>query len=407
MIQNINRCTPQPECFESDLRETTLKALQIVLDFPPSSVGGIEVHVCHLAEELSKLGIECTVIHGGATKSLTGHKEKRKARREWPGQTFRVEEVTSLNLLGKSSCFMPSLPYCIRDKKPDIIHAHGYWNLYAIEAGLMGFLSKVPRILTVHGIGDYRSMSNLGKKTVLFTYDKTLGRASLSLYSRFIAVSNDVKRDVIARGVSAQKVAVIPNGVELDDYARKPAEVSNHNCPIIMCCGRLDESKGYQFMIKAMPLIIKRVGRIKLVLIGADVGYRKHLSKLVRDLHLGSHVEFAGYIPKEEKIRILQSATVVVVPSLREPFGLIVLEAMAAGIPLVATKAGGIVDIVDSENALLVPAGDSGSLAREIIRVLTDEGLRRKLICNAKSSVKNFNWSSVAQRTRDIYNCLA
>jgi len=381
-----------------------MKVMQIVVDFPPFAHGGSEVHVFYLTHELNKLGIQCIVIHGGATKPPINDNIKTY-NRSFDLNLFRLKRIFSISILGKFKAFMPSLPFVIMKEKPDIIHVHGYSFLYTIIGGLISYIFKIPSVLTIHGMQDYSIHSSSISRILPYIYDETLGRASLLLYNRLIAISSDVRTDIIKHGINTEKIELIPNGVDSDYYSKIPNYSLNkmEKKPFILCVGRLEERKGFQFMIRALPTIIKKIGSINLIIIGADAGYGDYLKKLVKELKLENYVRLLGYVSEDVKLQALHSAAIVVIPSIREPFGLIVLEAMAADRPVVATSAGGIVDIVKNNSAILVPPMDSIKLADAIIKILTNDDVKRTLIFNARKEVERFKWSFMAKRIINLY----
>jgi glycogen synthase len=134
-------------------------------------------------------------------------------------------------------------------------------------------------------------------------------------------------------------------------------------------------------------------------------GYRAHLEAFVRFCHLEDAVQFTGFIPDSELLRLYRVVDVAVYPSLYEPFGIVALEAMAAGAPVVVSDAGGLKEVVrHEETGILTWAGNPESLAWGILRVLQDPAAARRRAQNAQKAVqREFNWKRIAQQTQQVY----
>lgn len=179
------------------------------------------------------------------------------------------------------------------------------------------------------------------------------------------------------------------------------------NDRIVLYVGRLVPVKGVDVLIEAVPKILSVHPNVKLVIIGE--GYaRQHLSNLVRSLGIDHKVYFAGYISDHEVRKILHHAEVQVIPSRYEPFGIVCLEAMASGVPVVASDIGGLSEIMeDGVTGLKVPPDNSDALASAVNRVLSDATLRDSISEKAREQVvKQFSWEAVVDMMIQIYNSI-
>jgi glycosyltransferase involved in cell wall biosynthesis len=211
-----------------------------------------------------------------------------------------------------------------------------------------------------------------------------------------ITVSQSTKEDLVKVGLPEENLHVITEGLDHDLY--KPGGDKETN-PHILYVGRLKRFKGVHFLIEAMRRVVQVLPSSKLSIVGrGEPEYERELKQLTKDLNLEDSVTFHGYVSEEEKIRRMQEAHVLVLPSQREGFGLVVIEANACGTPVVATHALGLRDsIIDGETGLLVPYEDVEALANAIIRVLSDEGLREELSRNAIEWAGRFSWEKTAE----------
>ena len=174
---------------------------------------------------------------------------------------------------------------------------------------------------------------------------------------------------------------------------------------VLVAVGVLHERKGFHYLVKALGLMRQGKKKVKLLIIGEDGGYAKELEQLTKLLGLEEHVILAGYLSSRKKIMAMKEADIVVIPSLIEPFGLVALEAMAIGKPIIATKVGGLKSILeDGKTALLVEPADSNHLAKTITDLLKNTALRRRLSDNSRKAVIRYSWNTVVDRYLEIYH---
>ena len=177
--------------------------------------------------------------------------------------------------------------------------------------------------------------------------------------------------------------------------------------PLILFVGRLVPLKGPQVLIEAMGQVAQVHPEAQLVLVG-DGALRDQLRQHAQELGLAGQVRLLGYVRGKPLAALYRAADVVVVPSLYEPFGLVALEAMVSGTPVVAADAGGLAALVrDQQTGLKVPPNDPRALAGGILRLLTDHDLASGLAANARRmAMKQYSWTDVAKRTLALYQGL-
>jgi 1,4-alpha-glucan branching enzyme len=198
----------------------------------------------------------------------------------------------------------------------------------------------------------------------------------------------------------------IHNGIDLSSFTDLRAEEEGEE-HTILSVGRLEWRKGYKYLIDAMPNVLSEYTSAKLLVVG--VGDQKaHLQRHARKLGIENSVLFLGKVSAERLYSLYHEAEVYVQPSLYEPFGITILEAMSMRKPVVATRVGGIPEIItNGVEGLLVEPGDSLQLAKATTNLFSDSSSRRRLSTNARKRVeREFTWEAIAKKTLEFYTNL-
>ncbi len=226
-----------------------------------------------------------------------------------------------------------------------------------------------------------------------------------------IVNSNYMKRELQSLfGLPFEKINVAPNGININmfngiekDYDfRRQYALDNEK--IILFMGRLVYEKGVQHLISAMPKILAGYHDAKLVIAGKG-GMIDELKAQVNSMGIGNKVYFTGYMDAKQVCKMYKCADISVFPSTYEPFGIVALEAMLAGTPVVVSDIGGLNEIVThGVDGMKSYAGNSNSLADSILELLYNPQLSDNVVKKAKAKVKNeYNWAKIAQDTHFIY----
>src|SRR5215218_2409244 len=267
-----------------------------------------------------------------------------------------------------------------REHRVDLVHAHAPYA-GTVLARLGALLAGVP-VLTHAHVRD-----SLSRRAPVRAYQRALSWATTRMpRSAVIAVSEAVARDFVEQGTSPRALHVVYNGVEAG--ASTPAGDARAElgiapaAPVVMHVGRLCESKGQALLIRAARRVVAERPDARFVLVGDDLveggAYRARLESVAAELGLGAHVLFTG--PRADVARLLASADLLALPSAVEGLPLVVLEAMAAGKPVVATAAGGTAELVrDGETGTLVPYADVPALADALLLHLGDPERSRRM----------------------------
>jgi glycosyltransferase involved in cell wall biosynthesis len=304
----------------------------------------------------------------------------------------------------------------LRRQRYDVILAGS--TLVVPMARLLGQLFHVPVVALVHGL-------DLVYPQPLY---QGLVRAVLPTCARVIAVSQATGEAAQQRGVAPARLVIIPPGIVWAEFATVPdvqavrQRYGLEGRLVLLSAGRLVRRKGVlEFIATALPSIVARYPET-LFLVAGDHPHqalahtedlRGQIRETVQRLGLAPHVRLLGWLPRPELVQLYHSCDLFVLPALAVPgdmegFGLVLLEANAAGKPVVATRLGGIPDAVQhGHSGMLVEAGDGPALARAIIDLLTDRRRRAQLGAAGRARVQaQFDWPLVAQRYVEVLTTL-
>lgn len=199
-------------------------------------------------------------------------------------------------------------------------------------------------------------------------------------------------------------VRTIPNGINLRQFSQKEDMALGSGHPVILCSGRIFAEKGQLTLIEALPEVLAHVDATVCFVGGNDPVYYQNLLDLAVENNVEKNIYFAGPRPYAEMPGIYRGADIVVAPSLSETFGMAILENMAMGNIVVASRVGAVPDLIDSEvNGMLVEPRDPHALAQAIIRGLTDKSLRRRIWENAPRKAAMFDIRKTAEEVEKIY----
>lgn len=280
----------------------------------------------------------------------------------------------------------------------DILHLHGYKSctLGRVAGAFLG----IPVVLHEHG----------AFPSVPF-HQRVADWLLSPLGDRMIAVSEAVAEFCIEqRSVDPGKVEVIPNSIPLDDFRNVPRQAAEEvaeefgldpNAPIIGSVGRLDEEKGTTYLLDAVPAIQEEIPEVKVLVVGEGT-LRTELEEKAERLGIAEDVVFTG--ERRDVARLYKLMDVKVIPSINEGMPLTLLEAMTAGTPVVATKAGGIVELIeDGENGRLVPPQKPEEIAQAVVTLLQNSEYRQNIAEEAQKRVQQYDIQNSMRKIEKIY----
>lgn len=290
-------------------------------------------------------------------------------------------------------------------EKFDIVHTH------TAKAGVLGRIAaRIARVSTTihmpHGHNFYGYFGPLLSKLVI-----TTERFLAHFTDRIIALTELEKRDLIEFKVTNdERISLIYQGLELDRFTQ--ANINNIKIResfnirpeeyVVGMIGRLEPIKGPEYFIEAAREISKEFAQLKFILVG-EGSLRKNLEARIKNLGLEDRFIFTGW--REDIPEILSILDILVLPSLNEALGMVLIEAQAMGVPVVATKTGGIPEVIkDNQTGILIPAGDFKSLTLAIRHLLTDKQKRLNMAETAKSWVRDrFKARDMVEKISQLY----
>jgi glycosyltransferase involved in cell wall biosynthesis len=354
-----------------------MKALMPVLHYSPV-IGGLETWTENIAERLS--GKEGVFVVTGRVSGQPSVETKNGVN------IFRTSLFSLKNLSYSSPLYVFStLPFIflksfflIKKEKIQLLHCQGL--LSAILGWCLKRLTGVSYIVTVQSLEKKGFWEKLAYKNAAFC----------------VAVSGAVKEYFQNMGV--ENIAVIPNGIDIKRFEKLDRQEARNKLGLndkfaIMTVARLEKRKGLEFLIRALP----ELNFPFVCFLVGDGEEGANLENLSEKLGVSDKVKFLGQIDNKEIPGYLAAADCFVLPSLEEGFGIVVLEAQAAGLPVIGTNIGGIKDIIeDSKTGLLVEPADPKELADAIAKVYSGQ----KFI---KPDLEKYDWDKIADQVKEVY----
>ena len=294
----------------------------------------------------------------------------------------------------------------------DIIHAHFSTPLGELAGARCAKKRKVPFVLTYHG--DWQeSFGGFIRRTALSFYNKYLLDKVLSYADVIISPSEYYIDESRFLEKYRDKIVVIPNGIKIEDF---DISLSREQCReqlglplnknMILFVGNLIPYKGPDVLVKAMPIIVKKVPDTELVFVGTG-GMRAELEELSKKMGIEKYVTFAGFVEERLKPLYYRAADVFCLPSTlnTEVFPIVLLEASASGLPMVVSDLDTFKCIIDEgSNGLFTKRRDESNLADVIISLLENEEVRNTMSKNSRKNVEEYSWERIAEETKKVYS---
>ncbi|RJQ71881.1 glycosyltransferase family 1 protein [Pseudonocardiaceae bacterium YIM PH 21723] len=392
-----------------------MRVLMLSWEYPPVMVGGLGRHVHALAVRLAALGHEVVVLcrtetgtdastHPTTDEVLEGVRVLRVAE-DPPHLVFERDLVAWTLAMGHAMvrAGLGLLP----DWKPDVVHAHDW--LVAHPAIALADTLRVPLVATVHATeaGRHGGWLSHPLNQQVHSVEWWLANRADSL----ITCSQAMRAEAaLLFDVDPEPITVLHNGIEpthwqpsaVDVAAAKRKYVGDRK--LLFFFGRLEWEKGVQDLIAALPRIRKQHKDAEVVIAG-NGSQTEWLMDVARKNRVRRAVHFAGYLPDGELPALLAGADAVVLPSRYEPFGIVALEAAAAGAPLVASTAGGLGEaVLHGKTGLSFPPGDVPAIAEAVCQVLDDpKAAHRRASAAKRRLATDFDWTRIAQDTAEVY----
>lgn len=354
--------------------------------FPPEGIGGTEFLSYNTAKYLAKSGNEVYVITSGGKEAPA-----QEIKEGFNICRISYPKLSSFGVL----IFWVRIYFYIKKINPDIVHCQ------TAQMGPPCLLAKkmlgIPYIVFGHGSDIYLS----------WKFKKTISKTIFSSAGAVVALTNHMK-NAMAK-YCKKEIIIIPNGASMEDFgglsketARTKLKISPQE-KVILFVGRIITLKGVEYLVEAFLTVKKKIQNVKLFLLGEGEQFQE-VQSIVKKSKLVNEVIFTGNVPVEDIPCYMAASDIFVLPSLSEGFPLVIIEAMASGLPIVATKVTGLPEIVkDGENGFLVEAKNPDQIAEKVLLLLKDDNLRERISKINKERSKEYSLENVVDKLEKIY----
>jgi len=372
--------------------------------------GGMSVYILELVQELAAQGISIDIytrVHNPEDAQIVELGQNTRLIHLRAGEDDYIHKLAVYSYLPDFACNVENFRKR-NDLRYDLVFSH-YWL-----SGWAGkYLSQwwnVPHVMMFHTLGAAKNRVGIGEDEPELRIN-TEGLLARDCH-RIIATTEKEKEDLTRNyGASPEIISVIPCGVNLNLFRPMDKKIAKQQLgfdgdKIILFVGRIEPLKGIDQLLQAMPYL-KNGRRLRLVIVGAGENGQygmERLQKLSQNLHIGDLVTFSGLIKHEELKHFYNAADVCVIPSYYESFGLVALESMACGTPVVATSVGDLKSIIrQGETGYVVADNTPSVLANKIDLLLLKPGSDAKYTSSIRTSITRFSWSNIAREIARVF----
>lgn len=303
--------------------------------------------------------------------------------------------------------FWPSLFWKLMKNDFDIIHSHLFAHPHFVISAIVAKIKKIPHIHTTHCPWSDAPRSLVGNTGILISYN-LFSMLSLKKVDKIIAITPWENKFIKRYGGKEEQIINLPNGMSNDffikakknDFRKKIGIGNNEN--LVLFFGRLNFTKGPDKFVEIAKKVLEKENNLKFLIRGPDEGLKKIVKEKIGDEKRIMLLDETR--DKKEIIKMYQSSNVFVMPSYREGLPLTLFEAMASGLPVVATPVNGIpYEIKDGENGFLVEYGDNKNFARKIIELIKNKKLREKISKNNIKKSERYKWDLISKKILQLY----
>ena len=387
----------------------TLHVLRLASVFEPSRgalspgsarfdpVGGMQTHTAALSRCLDRRGVAQTVV----TARLAGPR-----CHEQLGLHSCIIRVGVRFPRLRQLWALSALPHVLRPaRRIDVVHVHQGEDLAALPLGwLAATVHRCPLVVTLHLSVRHTMRGRSARAMLLRTVGGLIERAVLRRADVVLVLTRRSAVLVQRDGVLPERIHVLPSGFDPElfagDFDDPFPEVGR---PRVAYVGRLAPQKAPGLVVEAFA----RLTRPAHLLVVGDGPDRRLVESLARSLRVADRMSLRGFVEHAQIPAVLAFVDVLVLPSTYEELGSVLVEAMASGVPVVATRVGGIPEVVDDGvTGFLVPPGDAAAIAATVDRLLGDPVLAKRMAEHAKKRAVSYSWPALAGRVADIYRSI-
>ncbi len=374
--------------------------IAFVCPFYTPVFGGVKQVVEELANRYTKDGHEVHVY-------CSDWDEKKRIKiKEEIINGVHVHRCRYWFILSKYSAFWPSIFWKLLKGNFDLIHSHASGHPHQFLAALAAKLKGIPSIHTTHSPwieGKYRSLSS---KLLTWLSYRTFTKLSFKMTDKIVAITPSELNNIYKYGGNKNKTIVIPNGMPTiylkkadKTKFRKEHKLKNK---IVLFFGRVSHVKGPDKFVLAAKELLKERKDIDFVIVGPDgdlANTIRYMIKGVKGIHW-----FRSLYDKKKIAEMYQASNVYVLPSYREGMPLSLFEAMASGLPVVATPTNGVPYVMEEGiNGFFAEYGDVEAIKRGILKIIDNPKLAKKISINNREEAKKYTWEEIAKRYMEIY----
>lgn len=369
-----------------------MKILHVTKKYP-DALGGDAVVVANLQKHQEAAGYQVAILTSNCPEIRRGRHIYRFGLSDTPEA---LDHITLRRLLSLVGLFFKAFVVLFRER-PDVIHTHSVDMAFFVSFAARFFW--IPIVHTFHIVTFYDQDQPLLRRKSELWLAKAAGL-------RIITAPN--AHDVAALyDAGLRQTVVLPNGVDLEFWQPpiQRQQSHNRNQPFtFISVGRLETQKGYDYLIKAISLIVAQSNQPFRILLVGEGSQKEPLQHMVAAHNLQDVVEFAGRKPPPEVRELLGQADAAIFPSLYETTPITLLEAWAMGLPVVMTPVGILRSLTpDSDHVYMAQTKDPQSLSMAMLRCMTDEDMRKRIAAAGHTEVQKYQWSNIAETTATLY----
>ncbi len=391
-----------------------MRIAELCTRYPPGP-GGVETHVREVARRLAARGEEVTVFTTELYREFPWQELEAGVPRREQREGIAIERLPAWTLPSELHYpFFRGLDRALERARPEVLHAHTYGTHQVTVAGRYRRRHGVPLVLSAHFHPIWSIHGGWFRHRLRGVYDRRLSGRVLRHVDRLIVQTREEERLMRLLGVPLPPIEIIPPG-----YARLPDPPSEKDAfsrsiglpgPYLLFVGRLASNKGLLELVEAFQPLARRDPEVSLVLVGEDGGMKEAVEQRVREFHLEGRVRRTGFLSDERLLAAaFREARIFLLPSEYESFGLVLLEALAQGTPVIASRVGGIPEVLDDGRAgRLVPPNEVAPLAAAIQELYEDPAAGRALGEYGRTHVvPNYTWDRLVDRLEEVFRSVA
>lgn len=378
-----------------------MRILHITGEFPPYFIGGLSTYLYEISRSLCSRGHEIDVLVIKGSDSTY--------RQEWLPECDGIN-VAIRNFDAEGFSKFSEGVFNVKDiehefnvcksisKTPDVVHIHDWYGV--LWASVIKYYYDIPTIMTAHL--PLRSGFTYTGHSIPMKVKMRLEALGFRLADIITAPSDFIARGLVSEyNVPNKKIRIIPNGV--DTQYISPHRNENKKEQVVLSVSRMTEQKGIEYLLESVRYVTNEIQHVKFLIAG-DGPILGSLKSMSNFLAISDNVEFLGFTPRDRLLELYRLSDIFVSTSIYEPFGLVILEAMASGTPIVAFSIGGIKEIVrDSVDGFLVSPCRVDLLSKSMVKILSNPQLKLKCGNSARKRALEYGWKNVVTMLENAY----